>query len=60
MRIFLPSACTANIRQERTGSPSTMHSAGAADAMLAADMRAGLPAILADRVGESTPRLDCN
>ena len=53
VRICLPSACTANIRQERTGSPSTMHRAGAADAVLAADMRAGLPAILADRVDQA-------
>ena len=32
--------------------------AGAADAVLAADMRAGLPAILADRVGQRAARLD--
>ena len=36
------------------------HRAGAADAVLAADMRAGLPAILADRVGQRAPRLDAN
>ena len=34
------------------------HRAGAADAVLAADMGAGLPAILADGVGQRTPRLD--
>src|SRR6185437_5094375 len=32
--------------------------AGAADAVLAADMRAGLAAVLADRVDERAPRLD--
>ena len=34
------------------------HGAGAADAVLAADMGAGLPAILADRIGQRAPRLD--
>src|SRR6185312_709019 len=34
------------------------HRARAADAVFAADMRAGLPAVLADRVGERAPRLD--
>ena len=36
------------------------HRAGAADAMLAADMRAGLAAILADRVGQRLARLDAD
>ncbi len=39
------------------------HGAGTADAMLAADMGAGLAAILADGIGERAPRLDidgCN
>ena len=34
------------------------HGAGAAHAVLAADMRAGLPAILADRIGQRAARLD--
>jgi hypothetical protein len=34
------------------------HRAGAADAVLAADMRAGLPAIVADRVDQGLARLD--
>src|SRR5450631_2331675 len=34
------------------------YGAGTADAVLAADMGAGLPAILANRVGQSAPRLD--
>ena len=34
------------------------HGAGAADAVLAADMGAGLPAILADGVDQRAPRLD--
>ena len=34
------------------------HGAGAADAVLAADMGAGLAAILADGVGQGAPRLD--
>ena len=58
VRIALPAACTANIRQDRTGSPSTMHGAGAADAMLAADMGPGLSAIVADRVDQRAARLD--
>ena len=36
------------------------HSAGAANAVLAADMRTGLPAIIADRVHQCAPRLDLN
>src|ERR1700674_2361179 len=34
------------------------HRAGAAHAVLAADMGAGLPAIVADRIGQRAPRLD--
>ncbi len=34
------------------------HRAGAADAMLAADMRAGLAAVVADRVDQRAARLD--
>ena len=34
------------------------HGAGAADAVLAADMRAGLSAVLADGVDQRAPRLD--
>src|SRR5262249_2049214 len=36
------------------------HRAGAAHAVLAAEMGAGQPAILADRVGERAPRLDAD
>ncbi len=53
-----PSACTANIRQERTASPSTQHRAGAADAVLAAEVGAGEVAPLAQEVGEGEARLD--
>src|SRR5258708_1722664 len=36
------------------------HGAGAADAVLAAEMRAGEAAILAQRVGQAAPRLDAD
>ena len=36
------------------------HRAGAADAVLAADMRAGLPAIVADGVDQRLARLDAD
>ena len=36
------------------------HRAGAADAVLAADMGAGLPAIVAHHIGQRPPRLDAN
>ena len=54
----VPSACTANIRHERTASPSTQHRAGAAHAVLAAEVRAGQVAVLAEEVGQGQPRLD--
>src|SRR5438105_1209385 len=36
------------------------HGAGAADAVLAAEMRAGEAAILAQRIGQAAPRLDAD
>ena len=47
---------TANIRHERIGRPSTQDRAGAADAVLAADVGAGEPEVVAQRVGEQPPR----
>src|SRR6266566_1532353 len=45
---------------QRLAVGETLHGAGAAHPMLASDMRAGLTAIVADRVDQSTPRLDAN
>ena len=56
--IVRPSACTASSRQERTATPSRRHRAGAADAVLAADVRARQPERVAEEVGEQQPRLD--
>ena len=56
--IAWPSACTANIRQERTGAPSTDHRAGAAHAVLAADMRAGEQQVVAQEIAQQQARLD--
>ena len=53
-----PSACTASIRQERTGSPSKQDRAGAAHAVLAADVGAGQAQVVAQEVGEQQARLD--
>jgi hypothetical protein len=55
--IFLPSACTANIRQNAPVRRHD-HGAGPADAVLTADMGTRLAAVLADRISESAPRLD--
>jgi hypothetical protein len=41
VRMLAPSACTASVRQARAGAPSICDRAGAAHAVLAADMRAG-------------------
>jgi hypothetical protein len=57
--IALPSAWTANIKQDRTGSPSTS-GARAAHTVLAADMRSGLSAILANGVDQRAARLYFN
>ena len=51
-------AWTANIRQERTGSPVELDRARAADAVLAADVGAGEAGLVADEVREQQPRLD--
>src|SRR3954468_6032169 len=40
------------------GDAVELHRAGAADAVLAADVRAGEPAVVADEVREERPRLD--
>ena len=51
-----PSACTANIRHERTAVAVDQHRARAAHAVLAAEVRAGEPAVLAQVVGERLAR----
>ena len=53
-----PSAWTASIRQPRMASPSKSTRAGAADAMLAAEMGAGQIELVAQRFGEALARLD--
>ena len=58
VRIFLPSRLH---RKHQAGAHRLAvddDGAGAADAVLAADMGAGLPAILADGVDQRAPRLD--
>ena len=50
--IAAPSRLTANSRQERTGRAVDQDRAGAADAVLAADVGAGQPEVVAERVGE--------
>ena len=52
-----PSACTANMRHERTAVAVDQHRAGAAHAVLAPEVRAGEPAVLAEEVGERLARL---
>ena len=51
-----PSAWAASIRQPRTGVPSTPHRARAAHAVLAADVRAGEPELVAEKVDQVLPR----
>ena len=51
-----PRACTASIRHERTGSPSSEHGARAAHAVLAAEVRARELEVLAEEVGEGLAR----
>ena len=53
-----PSHCTASIRQPRTISPFDAHRAGAAHAVLAADMAAGEREILAQEIDQCLARLD--
>ena len=53
-----PSAWTAKTRHERIGCPSSEHGARAADAVLAAEVRAGEAEVLAQDVGERAARLD--
>ncbi len=50
VRTSLPSACTAKVRQERADLPSMMHGAGAANAVLAADMGAGEAELVAQEI----------
>jgi len=52
-----PSTCTANIRQDRTASPSNSTVQAPADAVLAPDVRAGESQLVAQEVGEEQPRL---
>ena len=52
-----PSACTANIRHDRTGLAVDEDRARAAHAVLAPEVRAGEPAVLAQVVGERLARL---
>ena len=56
--ISWPSACTASIRQERAGQAVEQDRAGAADAVLAAEMRAGEAERVAQEIGERQPHLD--
>ena len=53
-----PLACTASIRQERTGAAIEQDRAGAAHAVLAADMGAGQPQFVAQEIAEQQPRFD--
>ena len=47
---------TANSRQDRIGPAVDQHRAGAADAVLAADVGAGEPQVVAQRVGQQPAR----
>ena len=53
-----PSDITASVRQERVAIAVHHHGAGAAGAMLAAEMRRGQPAAVAQEVGQRLTRLD--
>ena len=53
-----PSACTASTVHDFTGSPVQMDGAGAAVGRVAADVRAGQPELVAQRVDQQQPRLD--
>ncbi len=57
-RELAPSACTASIRHERTAPAVHQHRAGAADAVLAADVGAGERQLAAQEVDERRARLD--
>ena len=50
MRMSQPSTCTASVRQARAGTPSICDRAGAADAVLAADMGAGGAELVAQEI----------
>ena len=56
--ISAPSTCTARSRHERTATPSSLHGARTADAVLAADVRPGEAESVPDEVGEEEARLD--
>ena len=59
MRISWPSACTANIEQDFTARVAVHHDdAAAAARRVAADVRAGQPAVFAQEVREQRARLD--
>ena len=51
-----PLACTANIKQERTGSSSNKNGARAADAVLTADMCPGESEIIANEIDQELAR----
>ncbi len=53
-----PSACTASIRQDADRLAVELHRARAAHAVLAADVGAGQPRLVADEVRQQRPRLD--
>ncbi len=53
-----PAACTASIRHDADGLAVEQHRAGAADAVLATDVGAREPEVLAEEVGEGAARLD--
>ena len=53
-----PSACAANSRHERTARPSSLHGAGAAHAVLAADVRAAQAERVAQEVGQQQAVVD--
>ena len=56
--ISAASACTASSKQPRTAMPVEQDRAGAADAVLAAEMRPGKTEFAAQRFGEVLTRLD--
>ena len=56
--IPLPSACTANIRHERSAPVHYHDRACATHAMLAAEMRAGQAALFAQRISQGLARFD--
>ena len=56
--ISAPSTCAARRRHERTATPSSLHGARTADAVLAADVRPGEAESVPEEVGQEEARLD--